>query len=408
MICNSNNESENILFSDSDSLENYLQNYEFSFSSEKKSSQNQKSFELTNNELLYIFEEINKEDQKSISSNKLSFLHKKRHIKLKKIETIYNPERFIYYNQKKNLSKKEKISVLSYNILNQCCIKKNPTEENGLFINDRMKKIKTEILSLNPDIFCLQEGDIKVFNDYFKNDEKFTIYNLSYGFNCGSSFINIIGYKKHKFTLKSLKNFTLINMDKNSGNRGLLNVDLENKNGKIISVYNVHLPWRNQNDRAYMIKLLFEHIKEKYLLNSEYKNILIMGDFNSEPWTQIIKLFYHKKFLKEIQKNEYNETIDNKLLKLCKFVGEFLNFNSAYQCYSKTKFNNNDYMRHPKFTNRSKYFKETIDYIFFSNTFKIKKILKLPSNYEVDKDEFLPSKDFPSDHLKLFAELEMK
>ena len=411
MIGNTNIESETTLFPDSDSLENYLQSYDFSFSSEKKenNSQNQKLFELTNKELLEIFQEINKEEEKSTSSFKHSFLHKKRHLKFRKIETIYNPERFIYYNQKKNSNKKEKISVLSYNILNQTCIKKNPTKDNGLFINERIEKIKTEILSLKPDIFCLQEGDLKVFNDYFKNDEKFKIYNISYGVNCGSSFINIIGYKKEKFTLKSLKNFSLINMDKNAGNRGLMNMDLENNsNGKIISVYNVHLPWKNQNNRFYMIKLLFDHIKEKLLLNSEYKNILIMGDFNSEPWTQVIKLFYHKHFLKEIQNSEYKEFFDKNLLKLCKFIGDFLNFNSAYQCYSKIKIHKGDYMRHPKFTNRSKHFKDTIDYIFFSNSFKIKKILRLPSDYEVDKDGFLPSKKYPSDHLKLFAELEMK
>ena len=61
-------------------------------------------------------------------------------------------------------------------------------------------------------------------------------------------------------------------------------------------------------------------------------------------------------------------------------------------------------MRHPAFTSRTKYFKKTIDYIFFSNNLKIRKIKKLPHDYEVDKEKFLPSKDFPSDHIKLYAE----
>ena len=61
-------------------------------------------------------------------------------------------------------------------------------------------------------------------------------------------------------------------------------------------------------------------------------------------------------------------------------------------------------MRHPAYTSRTKYFKKTIDYIFFSNNLKIRKIIKLPYYYEVNKEKFLPSKDFPSDHIRLFAE----
>ena len=94
-------------------------------------------------------------------------------------------------------------------------------------------------------------------------------------------------------------------------------------------------------------------------------------------------------------------------LYLCDEIYNKFYFNSAYQCYSKKKIINGEYMRHPSFTNRTKYFKKTIDYIFFSNNLQLRKILKLPRDYEVDKEKFLPSKDFPSDHIKLFAQFEI-
>ena len=138
-----------------------------------------------------------------------------------------------------------------------------------------------------------------------------------------------------------------------------------------------------------------------------------MGDFNSEPSSKLIKLFYYKKFLKKESKSDNNNIISDKekktkidlnTLYLCEDIYNKYHFNSAYQCYSKEKIINGEFMRHPAFTSRTKYFKKTIDYIFFSNNLQIRKIKKLPHDFEVDKEKFLPSQDFPSDHIKLFAE----
>ena len=245
-------------------------------------------------------------------------------------------------------------------------------------------------------------------------------YEILYGINCGSSFINIIGFKKQKYILKSFKNFSLANLGKYSGNRGIMNINLEfnndnnvqiKKTNKIISIYNVHFPWKYENDRIILLNKIFWHIKETYN-KGEDKKIFIMGDFNSEPSSKLIKLFYYNKFLKEEAKNcnkDINEKekkikIDLNTLYLSEEIYNKYHFNSAYQCYSKKIKNNGDFMRHPSFTSRTKYFKKTIDYIFFSNNLTIRKIAKLPYDYEVEKDKFLPSKDFPSDHLRLFAE----
>ena len=65
------------------------------------------------------------------------------------------------------------------------------------------------------------------------------------------------------------------------------------------------------------------------------------------------------------------------------------------------------YMRyHPNFTNYTSTFKETIDYIFYSNSLRKVKIGSFPSEDEIHS--FLPDEVYPSDHLKLFAQFAYK
>ena len=427
-----------------------LNTFNFIFSTQKKSLSNKKNYlslispnksekpkfeqksklEFTNNDILDIFEELKKSENenKDTSPSSSLLLSKKRKRKnFVTINSLFQKNNFIRYSNKNrnNLKLKEKknrIKVLTYNILNPSCMKKDIINE--LSTDERIKKIKKEILFLSPDIFCLQEADLYIYKKYLLQNDM-DKYEILYGINCGSSFINIIGYKKEKFLLKSFKNFSLAKLGKYAGNRGIMNINLELINSKnisekekenkniikqIISVYNVHFPWKYENDRIILLNSLFNHIKENYN-KEENKKILIMGDFNSEPSSKVIKLFYYKKFLKDEAKNnditnekEKRTKIDLDTLHLCEDIYNKYHFNSAYQYYSKEKIINGEFMRHPAFTSRTKYFKKTIDYIFFSNNLKIKKILKLPHDYEVDKEKFLPSKDFPSDHIKLYAE----
>ena len=376
---------------------------------------NQENFNyfIPKNEINFILNEFMSENN-AISPK---FLNQKR--KFNTIQTQFN-KNFINYklkpknknnnNNNKNFSSKKKrkkqesikISILTYNILNQIYMKK--INRIDLSIENRMKKIILEILSLKPDIFCLQEADLFIFKEYFLNNIYFNEYSFNYGINCGSSFINVIGFKKEKFTFKSLKNFSLISLGKNAGNRGIINIQLEcNLNKKVLSVYNIHLPWKFENDRIFLLKMIFEHVLE----NSEIKNVFITGDFNAEPNSNEIKMFYLNKFLEE-QKNSHDCNIENfidiKMLQKLEKITKNFHFQSAYQSYSKIKQIENEFMRHPKFTSRTKFFKKTIDYIFFSKKFKIKKIYKLPNEKDVDEEKFLPNQKFPSDHLKLFAE----
>ena len=393
------------------------------------------NIQLSNEEIELFLNEIN---NNNIQPNGNPLLTKKRKRNFISVKNQQEKDNFIHYKSKNNLKYKNdisrnKVTILSYNILNQIFMKK--LNRPDLNIDDRMNKIKKEILELSPDIFCLQEADIYVYKEYLLQEDM-EQYNILYGINCGSSFINIIAYKKNKFNLKSFKNFSLLFLGKSAGNRGIMTIDLEfinnlnnintninnnnlkenqNKsanNNKYITIYNVHFPWKYENDRILLLNILFKHIKENHDIN-EHNNIFIVGDFNSEPPSRVIKMFYYNK-IKNDKRNFYikkfrskKKTFDLETLELSEYIFNHFKFQSAYQCYSKYKLIKGDIMRHPLFTSRTKFYKRTIDYIFFSRNIQINKILKLPKYYNVDKEKFLPSKEFPSDHLKLFAEFSM-
>ena len=395
-----------------------------------KEDNNQININLSKEEINTLLNEINKNT--NIKKEEKLFLNKKRRKNFISVKIQQEKQNFIHYKQKKTESEendisRSKVSLLSYNILNQIFMKKMNRPD--LNIDYRMNKIKQEILKLNPDIFCLQEADIFVYKKYLlKNDME--QYNILYGINCGSSFINIIAYKKDKFELKSFKNFSLLFLGKSAGNRGIMTVDLQLKsndipninnnkeekdqnktnNNKNITIYNVHFPWKYENDRILLMNLLFQHIKENHNIEEDNNNIFILGDFNSEPPSRTIKLFYYNNIKHDkrnfyIKKNQSKKkSFDLQTMQLSEYIYNHFKFQSAYQCYSKEKMIKGDVLRHPLFTSRTKFYKRTIDYIFFSKNVQINKILKLPKYYNVDKEKYLPSKEYPSDHLKLFAE----
>ena len=401
-------------------------------------NKNQVNVQLSNEEINILLNEMKNDDSQH---NDKSLLSKKRKRNFISVRNQQEKENFIHYKPKKVINddiSRNKVTLLSYNILNQIFMKK--LNRPDLNIDDRMIKIKKEILELDPDIFCLQEADIYVYREYLlqKDMEE---YNILYGINCGSSFINIIAYKKNKFNLKSFKNFSLLFLGKSAGNRGIMTVDLEfinndinnnnntnvnnnlkennnnnNKNvinnNKYLTIYNLHFPWKYENDRILLLNILFKHIKENHDIN-EHNNIFIVGDFNSEPPSRTVKLFYYNK-IKNDKRNFYikkyknkKKTFDLQTFELSQYIFNHFKFQSAYQCYSKDKLIRGDVMRHPLFTSRTKFYKRTIDYIFFSKNIQINKILRLPKYYNVDREKFLPSKEYPSDHLKLFGEFSL-
>jgi len=376
-----------------------------------------------------------------------------------------------------------KISIVSYNILNQIYMKKTGRED--LSLENRMKIIIRELKNLCADIICLQEADISVLKTYITNN--LSEYNFVYGVNCGSSFINVVGYNKEKFRLISFKNFSLLNF-KIVGNRGAMNVVLERNtaNKENVSIYNIHFPWRHEKQRCEILEMLFNNVNENNL-----DLVLIAGDFNSEPSSLPVKLIYYDQFWKEYfgpqmdnlnPETEIGEIYKN-LNSVLPWKEEKFNlfenvcfkyrFRSAYENYKKylrsctkedgdqwrinlssgkkkyrikcrkgKKINDNlnmkhhitntnnysyknvanhigraeaetrnkltsNFKRHPDLTTCTAFYKNTIDYIFYSKKFRITKILKLPEMNEILEEEFLPSVKYPSDHLKIYAEFQI-
>ena len=178
------------------------------------------------------------------------------------------------------------------------------------------------------------------------------------------------------------------------------------------------------------------------ILRKKIPNVIIAGDFNSIPNSIVLRMIYYKAWELEMSQNKehinnrfiYNkkesdlikETLDkmekrenfenmiNYLMKLSKEIFENYEIKSAYDNYRKeVKDEKFGFLRnHPKYTNYTNKFIDTIDYIFYSKNLVKLKILKIP-DVETGKNKlkeklFLPNDKYPSDHLKLVANFEYK
>lgn len=225
------------------------------------------------------------------------------------------------------------------------------------------------------------------------------------------------------------------------GNRGIINVSMKDKlvKNKMINLYCVHFPWRPiyEYQKARIMALIFDLI-----LRKKVNNVIIAGDFNSVPNSILLRMIYYEDWAAEMNRDEeyigdfkfnknesylisetiakmekrenFNKTI-NGLLKISKEIYEKFMFRSAYDNYRKEIKENGHFCflrNHPKYTNYTNKFVDTIDYIFYSKGLNKLKILKIPNIEDEVKsnkiDMFLPNEKHPSDHLKLAVNFEYK
>ena len=374
---------------------------------------------------------------------------------------------YIIYSKPKSNNEKT-FTVLSYNILSQKYLHKTVKENIFLEKKIRLDNIVSEIKQINPEIFCLQEAMDDIIKShikkYFEKDYKIIHYD-----NEGSSLKNVIGIKKERFEILNeshviicddkLKNI-LNNQNNNennenddeenydfyenkihvTGNRGIINVCIKDKlvKNKIINLFCVHFPWRPifEYQKARIMGLIFDLI-----LRKKIPNVIIAGDFNSVPNSTVLRMIYYQDWEAEMTQNkEYignfihnkkekdliQETLDkmdkrenfekmiNYLMKLSKEIWDKYKLRSAYDSYrNEVRSEKFGFLRnHPKYTNYTNKFIDTIDYTFYSKSLINLKILKIP---DVEKDRsdkkenlFLPNDKYPSDHLKLVANFEYK
>ena len=372
---------------------------------------------------------------------------------------------YIIYSKPK--SKKEKtFTVLSYNILTQKYLHKTIKENKFLEKKIRLVNVVLEIKQINPEIFCLQEATDDIIKSHIKKHFELN-YNIIHYENEGSSLINVIGIKKDRFEIMNesrviicddkIRNISNTNKDENEednednfiynhkihvkGNRGIINVCIKDKmvNNKIINLFCVHFPWKPEFEyqKARIMGLIFDLI-----LRKKIPNVIIAGDFNSVPNSIVLRMIYYQDWEAEMNQNqEYinsnfihnkkesdliKETLDKMekrqnfelmikdLMKLSKEVWDKYKMKSAYDYY-RNEVKNKQYgflRNHPKYTNYTNKFIDTLDYIFYSNSLVKLKILKIP---DIEKERnntkekiFLPNENHPSDHLKLVANFEYK
>ena len=380
-----------------------------------------------------------------------------------KIKNYFTNDYIIY--SKPKTKKENTFTVLSYNILAQRYIHKLVKENKFLEKKIRLDNIINEIKQINPEIFCLQEATFDIIESHIKkNFEK--DYELICHENEGSSLMNVIGIKKERFEILSeskviifnrdlkLKNKNDNNYEENEdienenedyfyynkiyvkGNRGIINLSIKDKlvKNKIINLFCVHFPWKPIFDyqKARIMGLIFDLI-----LRKKIPNVIIAGDFNSIPNSIVLRMVYYQDWEAEMSQNkEYinnNFTHNNKelnliketlnkmerrenfenmikyLMKLSKEIWDKYKIKSAYDDYRcEVKGQKFGFLRnHPKYTNYTNKFIDTIDYIFYSKSLNKIKILKIPDiekemSYVKEKTKiFLPNEKHPSDHLKL-------
>ena len=387
-----------------------------------------------------------------------------------KIKNYFTNDYIIY--SKPKTKKENTFTVLSYNILAQRYIHKLVKENKFLEKKIRLDNIINEIKQINPEIFCLQEATFDIIESHIKkNFEK--DYELICHENEGSSLMNVIGIKKERFEILSEskviifnRDLKLINKNDNNyeenedsenenedyfyhnkiyvkGNRGIINLSIKDKlvKNKIINLFCVHFPWKPIFDyqKARIMGLIFDLI-----LRKKIPNVIIAGDFNSIPNSIVLRMVYYQDWEAEMSQNKENinnnfthnnkelnliketmnkmekrENFENMikyLMKLSKEIWDKYKIKSAYDDYRcEVKGQKFGFLRnHPKYTNYTNKFIDTIDYIFYSKSLNKIKILKIPDiekemSYVKEKRKiFLPNEKHPSDHLKLAVNFEYK
>lgn len=420
----------------------------------------------------YIINKLTSQNKKVKDENNYNLNEKKGILNMIK---QYFTNDYISYSKPKS-KKNITFTVLSYNILTQRYIHKTTKEHKYLEKNIRLDNIVKEIKAINPELFCLQEAtdDIisshivkefeKEYNLIYHNNEgsplknvigakkeRFEIINESKVIICDDK----VRYNKNKNVKENSANDNgadkdsedddeenyLNNVIQVDGNRGIINVSMKDKlvKNKIINLYCVHFPWRPiyEYQKARIMALIFDLI-----LRKKINNVIIAGDFNSVPNSILLRMIYYEDWNAEITRDEeyigdfkfnknesnlisetvakmkkrenFNKTI-NGLLTISKEIYEKFMFRSAYDNYRKeVKENGHFYFlrNHPKYTNYTNKFIDTIDYIFYSKGLNKLKILKIPNIEDEVKsnkiDMFLPNEKHPSDHLKLVVNFEYK
>ncbi|XP_033333947.2 2',5'-phosphodiesterase 12 [Megalopta genalis] len=322
-----------------------------------------------------------------------------------------------------NLSGKS-FRVTSYNILAGVYSETGFSKETlypycpqyALSKNYRKLLILKELIGYNADIICLQEVDLKVYEDDLVPFLSTLNYNGICNLKNESREGLAIFYNWDRFD-KLDSNFSIIahDTDSNDFNTTWLQIQNDNvkqmfvdrntiiqaialkskENSEILIVGNTHLYFRPNADHIrllqayYCLIYLQTFAQETKLKNPECNvSILYCGDFNSSPENGIYQLMTQKLIPEDYAdwKSCPEQIIENVTLK------HDINLSSA--CGT------------PEFTNYTSTFSGCLDYIFYQTDYLgVEQVIPMPSKEELSLHTGLPSVVFPSDHISLCVDL---
>lgn len=268
-----------------------------------------------------------------------------------------------------------KVSIMQWNTL---CSKYSTKEafpkvpDDQLVWENRYKLQRELIRRENPDIIAMEEVD-----NYAEFEPK--VLPVKYA----SVFIEkptgdmgiCFAYKKLKFNLIKHSKEPLPEEGSKKASSQIFGVyHLEHKQSqKEIVVIAVHLKAKAEFEtkRVAQIKAVIEYIESN---NLNEKEVVLLGDFNTEPHMDTIK------------------TVES-----CN-----CGFKSVFD-YKNAKKDN--YAEFTTMKQREKLYKRVIDYIWYFGDMSVQSCRV--ANVDIDNDIGLPNGVFPSDHLYLIAEMEL-
>lgn len=307
------------------------------------------------------------------------------------------------------------VLVMNYNVLAYYFTKYEYfpyCNENYLHVKYRAPRIVNEIEKVDPDILCLQECDFDLFSEYYLPNLEALGYTCHYKASSSNRIvINVVCYKRRAFSLeeefKIDLNDELTKRDEafNKYKDATVICMTHRSSGKRLIVVNTHLYWNPDFEfvKYGQICKIVKDLEKKYSANAP---ILLCGDFNSLPNSNVIRYIYgDKPDLNNINRGDINK---NK-----KLIGEFweenphnMSLRSAYDSYKMGSMSDKpDYAEnHPDFTVYTKEFIGTLDYLLYSSKhFSVSQVLNVPTHDPEVKSSKLPNKTYPSDHFKIAA-----
>ena len=258
----------------------------------------------------------------------------------------------------------------------------------------RSKLIANILASFDSDFVALQEVD-KYHEFYYRTLQKLG-YSSKYQRRTGLSEDGcVLAWKAESWNLVASTHIEFNEMPKCKENPDYIrnNIALfgvfENlKNGRKLIVGNAHLYW-DENFSYVKYAQAMKFLEEaKFLSETHECEVVLCGDFNSMPNSNVFNLFLGKEpFLTKIS------LVDSEIESIYK--GNPTSLKSAYENYTDSG--------HPQFTNFAEDFSGCLDHIFYSGHLDTVQISSLPSEEECKSEKALPNSKYPSDHLPLFA-----